>query len=58
VCRTESWVVDDPGRRLEVFTEPRGDVYARRAALEPPAWVRPGSVSVAPLALHELPEGV
>lgn len=54
----ELWVVDVPGRRLHVLTDPRPDAYAVTTILEAGATVSPGHVTATPLALAELFAGL
>lgn len=54
----ELWVVDVVGRRLEIFGEPRGDAYERRATVAPPATARPTALEIEPLDLGQLFAGL
>jgi Uma2 family endonuclease len=54
----EYWVADVANHRLEVFTEPGPQGYARRRSLAPPATARPAHLPLEPLELEALFAGV
>jgi putative restriction endonuclease len=54
----ELWVVDIPGRRLHVLTDPRPDRYAVTTILEAGATVSPGHITATPLALADVFAGL
>jgi Uma2 family endonuclease len=54
----EYWVVDVSRRRLHVFSEPHGDVYAGVTVLGETGLVQPRHVSVSPLSLASLFAGI
>lgn len=53
----EYWVVDVPGRKLEVFADPRSGEYAAHATHTPPATVTPEGLDLPELDLGALLAG-